>query len=157
LHPAILRLVKNVIDVARNNRKKVAMCGEMAGEPLATMLLLGLGLDQFSAAAGSLPEIKKVIRAVTLKEAREVALQALQLSAPEEVRRFLEQEMKSRRLYFSSIWLQWLRISVFGKWRSFVETSGECQPGFIPAGSPGGSGASGGTLRDQPPGYRRGF
>ncbi|MGB9802254.1 phosphoenolpyruvate--protein phosphotransferase [Desulfofundulus sp.] len=100
LHPAILRLVKNVIDVARNNRKKVAMCGEMAGEPLATMLLLGLGLDQFSAAAGSLPEIKKVIRAVTLKEAREVALQALQLSAPEEVRRFLEQEMKSRRLYF---------------------------------------------------------
>jgi phosphotransferase system enzyme I (PtsI) len=76
------------------------MCGEMAGEPLATLLLLGLGLNQFSAAAGALPEIKKVIRAVTLKEAREVALQALQLSAPEEVRRFLEQEMKSRRLHF---------------------------------------------------------
>ncbi|MBE3587056.1 MAG: phosphoenolpyruvate--protein phosphotransferase [Thermoanaerobacteraceae bacterium] len=100
LHPAVLRLVKNVIDAARNSGKCVAMCGEMAGEPLATLLLLGLGLQQFSAAAGSLPEIKKVIRAVTLKEAREVAHRALQLSAPEEVRRYLEQEMKSRRLYF---------------------------------------------------------
>ncbi|MQL51112.1 phosphoenolpyruvate--protein phosphotransferase [Desulfofundulus thermobenzoicus] len=100
LHPAVLRLVKNVIDAARNSGKCVAMCGEMAGEPLATLLLLGLGLQQFSAAAGSLPEIKKVIRAVTLREAREVAHRALQLSAPEEVRRYLEQEMKSRRLYF---------------------------------------------------------
>lgn len=100
LHPAVLRLVQHVIEAARNSRRKVAMCGEMAGEPLATILLLGLGLEQFSAAAGALPEIKKVIRAVTLKEAREVARQALRLSKPEDIQEFLENEMRARRLYF---------------------------------------------------------
>ncbi|MEE8359920.1 MAG: phosphoenolpyruvate--protein phosphotransferase, partial [Candidatus Omnitrophota bacterium] len=67
-HPAILRLIKNVIDNGHKNGIWVGMCGEMAGDPSWALLLLGMGLDEFSTSPMVLPEIKKVIRAVTLKE-----------------------------------------------------------------------------------------
>jgi len=100
LHPAVLRLIRSIIDAGRTVDKSVAMCGEMAGEPMTTLLLLGLGLRQFSAVAGSLPEVKKIIRAVTISEAREVAINAMQLPTPEEIKQYLQDELKSRRLYF---------------------------------------------------------
>lgn len=100
LHPAVLRLVKHVADVGREAKKPVAICGEVAAEPLSTMLWLGLGVQQFSCAAGAMPELKKVIRAITLKDARDVAKEALLKASPTEVKRLLEAAMEARRLYF---------------------------------------------------------
>ena len=60
LHPAVLRLIKNVIDASHNAGKWTGMCGEMAGDTLATAILLGLGLDEFSMSASSIPQVKKI-------------------------------------------------------------------------------------------------
>ncbi len=65
-HPAILRLIRGVVEAAHNNNIWVGVCGEMAGEPLFTPLLLGMGIDEFSAAASSLPRVKEIIRRLTL-------------------------------------------------------------------------------------------
>ena len=100
LHPAVVRLVRHIIDAAKRVGKPVSMCGEMAGQPLSTPLLVGLGLKQFSASASSLPEVKKVIRGITLKDARELAVHVLQLATPEEVKEYIEEWMIARRLYF---------------------------------------------------------
>jgi phosphotransferase system enzyme I (PtsI) len=71
-HPAVLRLIKVVVDHAHDMGIPVAMCGEMAGDPLASVILLGLGLDGFSMSAFSIPEVKKIIRTVSLWEAEEL-------------------------------------------------------------------------------------
>jgi phosphotransferase system enzyme I (PtsI) len=69
-HPAVLRLLKHTIDSAHRRGIRAAMCGEMAGDPAATALLLGLGLDEFSMAAQSIPRIKQVIRALSAESCR---------------------------------------------------------------------------------------
>ena len=76
-HPAVLRLIRDVIAAAHRNGIWVAMCGEMASEPSLTLILLGLGLDEFSVSAVAVPEIKKVIRSVTLQEARDLAREVM--------------------------------------------------------------------------------
>jgi len=87
-HPAILRLVKSIIDAAHQFKIKVAMCGEMAGEPSLALILLGLGLDDFSLPPQVIPELKYLIRAVSFKAAQEIAVQALKLSTGKEVEEF---------------------------------------------------------------------
>ncbi|MDR0496870.1 MAG: phosphoenolpyruvate--protein phosphotransferase [Treponema sp.] len=72
-HPAILRFLKTTIEAAHNRGIKAAMCGEMAGDPGMTVLLLGLGLDEFSMAASSIPLVKRIIREVTISACRELA------------------------------------------------------------------------------------
>lgn len=84
-HPAILRLVKNVIDAAHANGKWVGMCGEMAGDPMAIPLLLGLGLDEFSMSATSILPARSQISMLSAPEMKELANQALQLGTTEEV------------------------------------------------------------------------
>lgn len=73
LHPAILRLIKTVIDAGHNAGIDVGMCGEMAGDPFYTPLLLGLGLDEFSVSSARIPQIKKIIRSTSLTDAKEAA------------------------------------------------------------------------------------
>ncbi|MCL2472201.1 MAG: phosphoenolpyruvate--protein phosphotransferase, partial [Treponema sp.] len=73
VHPAILRLIKTTIDAAHKRGIKAAMCGEMAGDPGTTMFLLGLGLDEFSMAASSIPRVKSIIRGTTISACRELA------------------------------------------------------------------------------------
>ena len=73
VHPAILRFLKTTIDAAHDRDIKVAMCGEMAGDSDMTVLLLGLGLDEFSMAASSIPLVKHIIRSVSVSECRNLA------------------------------------------------------------------------------------
>ncbi len=93
-HPAVLRLVKSVIDAGHKANIWVGMCGEMSGEPSLAILLLGLGLDEFSMPSASILEIKNVIRSVTYVKARAIADEALKLTTGFEVETFLNQKLK---------------------------------------------------------------
>ncbi len=83
--PAVLRLVRDVIAAAHAQGKWVGLCGELAGEPLAIPILLGLALDEFSMNPPAIPLAKQIIRILTLDEAREVAQAALELDSPDAV------------------------------------------------------------------------
>lgn len=93
-HPAVLRLIKSVIDNGHKEKIWVGMCGEMAGDPALTLILLGLGLDEFSTSPILLPEIKKMTRAFTLQEAKKIAEKALTFSTGKEVEEFAHQRLK---------------------------------------------------------------
>jgi phosphoenolpyruvate-protein phosphotransferase (PTS system enzyme I) len=92
-HPAVLRLIKNIIDAAHQAEIKVAMCGEMAGEPSLALILLGLGLDEFSLPPQVIPELKYLIRAVGFKEIHEFAVCALKLQTGKEVEEFAQKRL----------------------------------------------------------------
>lgn len=87
LDPSVLRLIATVINAGHAANKKVAVCGELAGEPVAIPILLGLGLDEFSMNAPAIPTAKKIIRSLQITEARAVALQTLQYESAGAVRR----------------------------------------------------------------------
>jgi phosphotransferase system enzyme I (PtsI) len=93
-HPAVLRLVKNIIDSAHKADINVGMCGEMAGEPSLALILLGMGLDEFSMPPQVIPELKYLIRSVSLKQAEEIAQEALTFSTGTEVEEFAQAKLK---------------------------------------------------------------
>ena len=95
-HPAVLRMLKLVIDSGHDNGIPVALCGEMAGDPVATLLLLGLGLDEYSMSAGSIPEVKRIIRSTSIREAEEVVGAAMEMRSFKEVDRFIRRLMEER-------------------------------------------------------------
>ena len=78
LHLSILRLLKNIIDSGHAAGKWVGMCGEMAADPSFTMVLLGLGLNEFSVSPVQIPKIKKIIRNISLLEAKALVADILQ-------------------------------------------------------------------------------
>jgi phosphotransferase system enzyme I (PtsI) len=84
-HPAVLRMIKNVVDAAHNANRWVGMCGEMAGEPAFIPMLLGLGLDELSMPSAIIPEVKYIIRAIKYQDAKIMAEKALILSTGKEV------------------------------------------------------------------------
>jgi phosphotransferase system enzyme I (PtsI) len=86
LHPAILRSLRNVVDAARAERIWVGICGEMAADPLAVVLLVGMGFDELSVSPFLLPEVKTVVRAIAYADARAVAAEALRLDSAAAVR-----------------------------------------------------------------------
>lgn len=88
-HPAVIKTIHHIIKEGHRHNKPVSMCGEMAGDPTATLLLLGLGLDEFSVVPIVLPEIKKIIRSVSLKETEEIANRVLEMKTEEDIRDFL--------------------------------------------------------------------
>ncbi len=92
-HPAVLRLIRNVIESGHNAGLWVGMCGEMAGDIVMTIILLGLGLDEFSTSPIAIPEIKRIIRSVTLRQAKEIAQEALSLSTGKEVEKFARKKL----------------------------------------------------------------
>ncbi|MER3415174.1 MAG: phosphoenolpyruvate--protein phosphotransferase [Gemmataceae bacterium] len=87
--PAILRLLDYVIKAAQQAGVEVNVCGEMSGEPLYTMLLIGLGIRQLSVAPQNIPEIKRIIRSITVEEARRVAQEALELDNARDIKNLL--------------------------------------------------------------------
>jgi len=88
-HPAVLRLIRMVTDTARDAGVEVAVCGEMAGEPNYVLVLLGLGIQVFSVSSATLLEIKKVIRSVTMDQAKEVCEKVFQFESDREVDAYL--------------------------------------------------------------------
>ncbi len=91
--PAVLRLIRQVIDAAHAAGKWVGLCGELAGEPLAIPILLGLGLDEFSMNAPAIPTAKEVLRTLHTQEARVIAAAALALENAEEVQALVRSRM----------------------------------------------------------------
>jgi phosphotransferase system enzyme I (PtsI) len=95
-HPAVLRFIKRTIDAAHTMGIPVAMCGELAGDPQATGILLGLGLDEFSMSASSIPRVKKVIRSCRASDCRLLAENALALSSYRDVQTLVQKWMDQR-------------------------------------------------------------
>lgn len=77
MSPSVLGLIKQVIDASHAEGKWTGMCGELAGDERATLLLLGMGLDEFSMSAISIPRIKKIIRNTNFEDVKALAAQAL--------------------------------------------------------------------------------
>ena len=84
-HPAIVRLIKATVDAAHKEKIPVSVCGEMAGDPVLTPLLLGLGVDELSTAPSLVPPVKFLIRRLRLSEARELAAFALECESAAEI------------------------------------------------------------------------
>ncbi|MFQ5675426.1 MAG: phosphoenolpyruvate--protein phosphotransferase [bacterium] len=96
LHPAILRMLKHIITAGHQEGAWVGMCGEMAGDPLSTLILLGLDLDEFSVSPRSVSEVKKIIRSVEYREAVRVANKVLEFEKASEVERFMIKIMRQK-------------------------------------------------------------
>jgi phosphotransferase system enzyme I (PtsI) len=92
--PAVLRLIDSVVKAAQKHEVAVNLCGEMSGEPLYTMLLLGLGIRQLSITPHNIPEIKKVIRSITMDEAVEAAHEVMRLETARDVNNYLREQTR---------------------------------------------------------------
>ncbi|MBM3310328.1 MAG: phosphoenolpyruvate--protein phosphotransferase [Candidatus Aminicenantes bacterium] len=93
LHPSILRLIKSVIDAALAEGKEVAVCGEMAADPLSAMVLLGFGLRTFSMNPIFIPRVKKALRSIEMKTVRRVVRQAMNLRTAQEIEEYLIEKL----------------------------------------------------------------
>jgi len=94
LHPAVLRLLRNIINSAHDNGIPVAMCGEMAGEPFYMPILLGLGIDELSMNVMALPRVKSVLRSLDYKQSQLVTDSIFKLSTAQEIETLLKKEVK---------------------------------------------------------------
>ncbi|WP_298217589.1 phosphoenolpyruvate--protein phosphotransferase [Halothiobacillus sp.] len=98
LHPAVLRAIVEVVDASHLLGREVTVCGELAGDPMGAVLLLGMGIDVLSMSAGSLPRIKWVIRSFKQTDARQLLFAALECSRPVQIRAMLSQALEERGL-----------------------------------------------------------
>ena len=96
LHPAVLRALQAVVAAGREREIRVGICGEMAGEPLYAVLLVGLGLTDFSLSPYLIPEIKTILRACDSSEAASLAAECLTLATPADVRALVTEFMHRR-------------------------------------------------------------
>ncbi len=96
LHPGVLRLIDRVVDVAHDHQIWVGLCGEMAGTPLAAVLLVGMGLDELSTSAYRVPEIKTVIRSITYAEAKDIVEECLMLPTAADIKKVLLSRLKRK-------------------------------------------------------------
>jgi phosphotransferase system enzyme I (PtsI) len=92
--PAVLRLIRMVVEAGTRHKVEVNVCGEMSGEPLYVPLLLGLGLRQLSATPRKIPEIKRVIRQLKMPEAERVAETALRMESARQVGNYLRDQLR---------------------------------------------------------------
>lgn len=92
--PAVLKLIDMAVKAARRADVSINLCGQMSGNPTYTMLLLGLGLRQFSVPPSAIPEIKKICRSVAIGQCEVVAGRAMTLEHARDVRNYLKEELK---------------------------------------------------------------
>ncbi|HVW95343.1 MAG TPA: phosphoenolpyruvate--protein phosphotransferase [Mucilaginibacter sp.] len=95
-NPAVLRLIKFVIEQGQKNNLYVGMCGEMAADPLATLLLAGMGLRDFSMSPSAIPVIKNIILHSTLKMATEICHNVMNMNNAEEIRAYLKTVVENK-------------------------------------------------------------
>ena len=96
LHPAVLRLIKTIVDQAHHANIRVAMCGEMAGDPLCCLILLGMQLDELSMNHLAIPRIKRILQQSTLSESRKLLEKAMSFNNALEVRAYVQNYMNER-------------------------------------------------------------
>jgi phosphotransferase system enzyme I (PtsP) len=94
LHPAVLSALNTTIEAGKREGKRVGMCGEMAGDPLCALLLLGMGLEEFSMGALYVPVIKKTIRSISYQAAKAAAQIVLEMDTVGEIKRYLFEQMR---------------------------------------------------------------
>lgn len=92
-HPAVLRLIRTTIEAGMEAGISVGMCGEMASDPYAALVLLGLGLDEFSMSSVSIPEIKRLLRGTDSGEAAALAREVLAMESAAEIERYLRERI----------------------------------------------------------------
>jgi phosphotransferase system enzyme I (PtsI) len=93
-HPAVLKMIQKTIDAGHNESIHVALCGEMASDPLLAFLLLGMGIDEFSMSAASILTVKRMIRSVKMQDAQRIAYEAMQLVTGQEVEEFVDAQLR---------------------------------------------------------------
>ncbi len=91
--PAVIKLIKMAIDTANARGKPISMCGQMSGNPMYTMLLIGMGLRSLSATSAAVPEVKRVCRSVTVPDCQRVAQRVLALESSRDVKTYLREEL----------------------------------------------------------------
>ena len=96
LHPALLRLIKGVIDAGKRARIPVSMCGEMAADPLFAVVLIGLGLENFSMNPSAIPVIKNVVRSVKYKDCRRIADVVMNKKTAQEIEEYVIESVAMR-------------------------------------------------------------
>lgn len=96
LHPSVVQLIVNTVKAGHKAGIKVALCGELAASPVATLLLVGLGLDELSVSPVALPEIKKLIRSMKYSDAKTFAKKAQKIISAREMEAFCSAAMKKR-------------------------------------------------------------
>ncbi len=89
LHPAVIRAILQVVESARVHDKPVSVCGEMAGDPVAALLLLAMGIDSLSMSVSSLPRVKWMIRNITRDRARQILSEVLLIEDAQSIRQYL--------------------------------------------------------------------
>ncbi len=99
LHPSIIRLIRETVEAAHRNGIWVGLCGEMVADARVrgTLILIGLGLDEFSASAYLIPEIKKIIRSVTYDETRQLVKNALEMPTSSQIKKLLDDFIMEKR------------------------------------------------------------
>lgn len=98
LHPAVLQAIRKVIDDAHQEGIPVSVCGEMAGDPLASIILLGMSIDSLSTSVAALPRIKWVIRNFTQQEAKSLVNQALEMKDARSIQKLLTRKLEDKGL-----------------------------------------------------------
>ncbi len=93
-HPAVIRMIMQVVKAAQNTGIEVSLCGEMAGDPFCIPILLGMGINELSLTATGIPQLKKLIRSLSKKEAEKDLENILKLKTSEEVRRYIQKITK---------------------------------------------------------------
>jgi phosphotransferase system enzyme I (PtsI) len=92
-HPAVIRMIMQTVKAARDAGIEVALCGEMAGDPMCASILLGIGIDELSMTSGSIPLIKKIIRSLSRKQAMDDLNHIRELTTASEVKTFIEKNL----------------------------------------------------------------
>jgi len=96
LHLSVLRSIQNIVGAAKAAGIPVSMCGEMAGDPIYSLVLLALGFDELSMTAGQIPVVKNILRSASRSEATALLTSAMELTTAEEIERYIRTEMERR-------------------------------------------------------------
>jgi phosphotransferase system enzyme I (PtsI) len=96
LHPSVLRFLKVVLDAGRTHNIPVSVCGEMAGDPAYTLILIALGFEELSMSGTAIPMVKRIIRSTSRRDAEELLNRAMKLKAAPDIETFVRAEMAGR-------------------------------------------------------------